>query len=378
MNLHPFVLSRRAFVRASLGAAAWSVAGAGASAATRRVRLPSTLEEKVGQLFVVSFSGLSPTPAFLSLLQRRALGGVTLFARNCAGAQQVKGLIATLQRAAPFPLLVSVDQEGGSVVRIKGGIHTFPAEAAYGQVGSPARVSADAAITAADLKGIGVTLNLAPVVDVLGNGRSPIGTRSYGSDPRLVSALSVAAIKGYQQHGMACVAKHFIGLGHTSIDSHESLPTVNKTLAQLEADDLIPFRAAIAAGVSAVMVAHVALPAIDPVHRPASLSPVIIKNVLRKGLRFHGVVMTDSLTMGALPAGGGAEAAERAFIAGSDLLLLAENRDIPAAVIEDAVERIVAAVRSGRVSERRLDRSVSRVLALKRRYHMGGLAVIQE
>jgi len=229
-------------------------------------------------------------------------------------------------------------------------------------------VYADAATTARDLHALGLSVNLAPVVDVLSNSNSPIGTRSYGGNPQLDARLAVAAIGGYQQHGMAAVAKHFIGLGHTAIASHEALPTVRRTLPQLEKVDLVPFRAAISAGVAALLVAHVALPAIDPVRRPASLSPVIISGLIRQHLGYRGVVLTDSLVMGALPAGHGPEAAEQAFAAGADILLLAANYDIPTAVFEDGMDRIVAAMRAGRIPQSRLDEAVGRILALKRRY----------
>jgi beta-N-acetylhexosaminidase len=211
-------------------------------------------------------------------------------------------------------------------------------------------------------------MNLAPVVDVLSDPRSPIGNRSYGSDPALVARLSAAAVRGYQQHGLAAAAKHFIGLGHTSIDSHQALPTVTQTLAQLARVDLVPFRAAIAAGVSTVLVAHVALPAIDPVHRPASLSPVIIEGLVRKRLGFQGIVMTDSLAMGALPQGSTAQAAEQALAAGADMLLISANHTIADGVFEHAVERVVSAVRAGRLPQSRLDSAVGRILALKRHY----------
>ncbi len=379
-------LSRRIFLRRSaIGAtalagtglsslAAWATPRSGRAEATvrpvRSVRLPRTLREKVGQLFMVSFAGTSPEPAFLSLLERHAFGGVILYARNAVSAAQVGALIAGLQRAAPFPLLVSTDQEGGAIVRIRHGVTVFPSEATYGALGSTStpRVYDDAATTAHGLRALGLTMNIAPVVDVLSNSKSPIGKRSYGADPHLVAALSTAAIQGYQRSGLAAAAKHFIGLGHTSVDSHQALPTVTLTLDELERDDLIPFRAALGAGVSTVLVAHVALPAIDPVVRPASLSPVMIEGLLRQRLGFTGVVMTDSLIMGALPRGHEAESAERAFSAGADILLIAGEHDISSSLIDEVVERVVAAVANGRVPESRLDASVARILALKARY----------
>lgn len=362
-------VNRRTFLQSGVVLAATRLTGLRQlEAGANSPRPPRTLQEKVGQLFVVSFRGTAPDPAFLTQLNRRGFGGVVLYERNYTSAGQLRTLLEKLQHASPHPLLVCTDQEGGSVVRIRGDIHTFPSETVYGRIGSTARVYADAATTAHDLRVRGLTMNLAPVVDVLSNARSPIGDRVYGSDPRLAAQLSAAAIHGYQRHGLAAAAKHFIGLGHTSIDSHQDLPTVTQTLSQLERADLIPFRAAVAAGVSTLLVAHVALPGIDPVHRPASLSPVIIGGLVREHLGFNGVVMTDSLAMGALRQGSTAEAAERALAAGADMMLISADHDIPAGVFDDAVERVISAVRAGRVSQSRLDSAVARIAALKRRY----------
>jgi beta-N-acetylhexosaminidase len=365
-------ISRRGFLESSvLGAGALLGAGSpvfSTKSALAAALLPQTLHQKVAQLFIISFQGLSASHEILSLLDRYMFGGVVLYADNCHSATQIRTMLAELQAVARYPLLVCTDQEGGRVVRIRDGAPSFPWEATYGVLGSTDRVYQDAAMTARDLRGLGLTMNLAPVVDVLSNHTSPIGRRSYGSDPNLTARLSTAAIRGYQQHGMASTAKHFVGLGHTSIDSHRALPTVTLTLAQLEARDFIPFRAAIAAGVSSVMVAHVALPSVDSVYRPASLSPVVIEGVLRTRLGFKGVVMTDSLIMGALPKGHEAEAAERAFAAGADILLIGGKNHIPSALIEESVERVVAAISTGRIPQSRLDTALGRVLALKRRY----------
>ncbi len=338
------------------------------TSAEQRPRVPSTIREKVGQLFMVSFAGTTPRSDLLSFFDRNAPGGVILYERNVTSAAQVRTLIADLQRAAPVPLLVATDEEGGLIASIRDGVAVSLSEARYGALGSPVRVYHDAAAMAHDLGALGLTMDLAPVVDILADHGSPIGTRSYGTDPRLVGRLSVAAIQGYQRQGLAATAKHFVGLGRSSIDSHHALPTVTLTLDELERGDLIPFRAAIAAGVSTVMVAHVALPAIDPVARPASLSPVVMDGLLRRRLGFGGVIMTDSLVMGAVPGGNEPAAAERAFAAGADMLLISADRDIATTVFDEAVERIVASVTARRIPESRLDASVARIMALKRRY----------
>lgn len=362
-------ITRAGFLRTTLAGAGALTAGPGLLTIQAAARAPRTLREKVEQLFVISFAGTTPGHDILSLLERHALGGIILFNRNCTSAGQTRALLSGLQTSARYPLLVCADQEGGEVARIHHGAPVFPAEAMYGRNGSVGQVRADAITTARDLKKLGLSMNLAPVVDVLTNPQSPIGDRSFGPNPSLDARLSVAAIRAYQRHGLAATAKHFIGLGHTTIDSHHLLPTVNLSLQQLASTDLMVFKTAIAAGVSTVLVAHVALPKIDTnPTRPASLSPVILQGVLRKALGFKGVIMTDSLLMGAVPGGQAGDAAERAFAAGADILLLGYNLDIPAAVIEDAISRVIAAVRSRRIPESRLDEAVARVWALKQRY----------
>ncbi len=362
-------LSRRSFLEHMLaaGVAVGAADTAGITRALTISRPPRTLREKVGQVFIVSLRGLTPDFGFLRDLERHAYGGVILYQRNCQSASQIRALLTELQAISPTRLLVCVDQEGGRVTRIHYGAPVYPWEATYGQIGVPHHVYHDATRTARALRSLGLSLNLAPVVDVLANPHSPIGRRSYGRSPSLDASLALAAIRGYQHHGLAATAKHFVGLGHTSIDSHRSLPVVPLSLAQLEASDLIPFRTAIGAGVSTVLVAHVLLSQIDPYH-PASLSPTVIQGVLRRRLGFQGIVMTDSLIMGAVPAGDEARAAELALAAGADVLLVAGDHDLKSGLLTESYERVLSAVQSGRIPESRLDEAVGRIQALKRRY----------
>lgn len=361
-------LSRRTFLQTAFALSAGLVGTSLPAGIARASSRPRTLRDKVARLFVVSFRGTTLQSEFAKLLDRYPFGGVILYGRNCVSAGQVRTLTRDLQRAARFPLVICTDQEGGSVVRIRSGAPAFPSEQVYGAIGSTSRVYNDATTTAVDLRRLGLTMNLAPVVEVLSNQKSPIGSRSYGYDPDEAARLSVAAIHGYQWHGLAATAKHFVGLGHTSLDSHQALPTVHRTLKQLDRRDFIPFRAAIAAGVSTVLVAHVALPEIDPVYRPASLSPFIIGNVLRRHLGFTGLVMTDSLMMGAVPAGREPSAAEQALAAGADILLLANDKDIAPGVIEAAIDRVTAGILAGRIPESRLDAALHHISALQSRY----------
>jgi beta-N-acetylhexosaminidase len=360
---------RRTFLRGAAAVGVGAVAGSLVARQVQAARAPRTVREKVESLFMVSFAGTTPQQQIVSLLEAHAIGGVTLFSRNVQSPAQMRALLSGLQHASRYGLLVATDQEGGEVIRVTNGVPAYSSEASYGAIGSAQRVQHDAAVMATDLRRMGLTMNLAPVVDVLANATSPIGTRSYGGNPELAAALSAAAIRGYQAHGLAATAKHFIGLGHTSVNSHQSLPTVPLTWAQLGASDLISWRAAIAAGVSTVLVAHVALPKIDSVPtRPASLSPEIITGHIRGKLGFKGVIMTDSLVMGALSSPGPVAAAEQAFAAGADILLYATNHDFPPTVITDAINRVYSAVQAGRISQARLNASVARIQRLKAKY----------
>jgi beta-N-acetylhexosaminidase len=238
-------------------------------------------------------------------------------------------------------------------------------------VGASARDSdayAMGRITAEEGRAVGIHLAFAPVADVNNNPANPIiNTRSFGEDPRAVARLVAAEVRGLEAHGMAATAKHFPGHGDTGTDSHIGLPVVRADWGRLDTLELIPFRAAIGAGVTGVMSAHVALPALDGGQsRPGTVVPAILTGVLRDSLHFQGLVVTDALDMGALvSAYGRAEAPVLAFLAGADLLLQPAD---PVGTV-DALER---AVRDGRVSEERLDRSVRKVFALKQRLGLFG------
>lgn len=267
-----------------------------------------------------------------------------------------------LQRRSRLPLLVGSDLESGTSFRFVGGTPTPPNMA----VGAAARdddAYALGRITGIEGRAVGVHLAFAPVADVNNNPANPvINTRSFGEDPRAVGRLVAAAIRGLQQHGMLATAKHFPGHGNTDTDTHLALPTLPGTWAALDSVELVPFRAAIEAGVAAVMSAHIALPGLDGGRiQPATLTRGVLTGILRDSLGFDGLVITDALNMGSLVANfSAAEVAVRAIEAGADVLLQPADPRIPI----DAVE---AAVRSGRISMARLDRSVRKVLQAKLR-----------
>ena len=330
-----------------------------------------SLEQKVGQVFMLGFEGTTLTPANRALIHDLHLGGVTLFARNIRDAQQLARLDADLQTIAdPVPLFISVDQEGGLVVRVTQGATIFPGNMAVGATGDPGLARRVAEAEASELRAMGVNMNLAPVVDVNTNPLNPvIGVRAFGSEAGLVSQLGAATIDGLQGRGVSAVAKHFPGHGDTAVDSHLDLPVVPHPLERLEAIEFQPFRSAIQAGVDGVMTAHVYVPSIEPgPARPATLSHAVLTGLLRERLGYSGLILTDALDMGAIKRDRSAtEAAVEAFEAGADVLLVAGITGEDRAHLGEGPPALLAAVKSGRVSEPRLDASVRRILQAKAR-----------
>jgi beta-N-acetylhexosaminidase len=242
---------------------------------------------------------------------------------------------------------------------------------AVGASGSTQNARQMARATARELSALGINMNLAPVVDVNSNPRNPvIGIRSFGSDPATVADLGVATIDSYQAEGIIATAKHFPGHGDTNIDSHVALPIARRDLVTLHATDLVPFQAAIDAGVPAIMTGHIALPALTGDRElPATLSPAVLRDLLRVEMGFQGVIVSDSMTMNALYANYGVEtAAEMAFRAGVDIL--AFGADVGRSTQEQhrAYVHLVRLYEAGLLPEERLDDSVRRVLRLKARY----------
>ncbi|MEP6688523.1 MAG: glycoside hydrolase family 3 N-terminal domain-containing protein, partial [Gemmatimonadales bacterium] len=266
-----------------------------------------------------------------------------------------------LQLRSGLPLLVGSDFEGGTSLRLIGGT-LFPPNMGVGATGSDSAAYDLGRITALEGRAVGVQLAFAPVADVNNNPANPIiNTRAFGEDPAEVGRLVAAEVRGLQDHGMLATAKHFPGHGDTGTDSHLALPVIGSTWARLDSVELVPFRAAIAAGVDVVMSAHIALPAIDPGQlRPGTVAPNILTGILRDSLGFKGLIVTDALNMAGVADTYGAEAGVRAFLAGADLLL--QPADPRAAI--DAMARAVA---RGEITRERLDTSVRRVLELKRR-----------
>ncbi|SCK09234.1 glycoside hydrolase family 3 protein [Streptomyces sp. WMMB 322] len=376
-------------------AAALALPGSTASAATpdeERIRRTArallkrmSLKEKIGQLFVVEVYGKSAdtehaknkdlygvsTPA--EVITKYRPGGVIYFdARrgpdNLKDPQQIAGLSNGLQRAslrtgARVPLLVSIDQEGGSVVyRMLEPATQLPGNMALAAGRSPGDVRRSSEIIGTELAAMGINQNYAPVADVNINPANPIiGVRSFGSDPSLCSQLVAESVRGYHRGEVASAAKHFPGHGDTDTDSHTGLPVINHTRRQLEDIDLPPFRAAIARGVDTIMTAHIVVPALDSSGVPATMSKPIVTGLLREELGFTGLIVTDALDMGGATEDFPPDVAPvRALKAGCDQLVLAPKTDVAHAAVLEAVE-------SGDVTETRLDASVLRILEHKLR-----------
>ncbi|HZZ84278.1 MAG TPA: beta-N-acetylhexosaminidase [Anaeromyxobacteraceae bacterium] len=319
--------------------------------------MPS-LDQEIARLFVVGFEGTSPSPEVLELV-RRGVGGVILFGRNVRDAEQVAELSAALKRAAGRPLLISIDQEGGRVARLRApqGFTELPPMRAVGQTGDEALAFEVGALLGRELRAAGVDQDYAPVVDVDTNPANPvIGDRSFSREPREVARLGAALARGLQSAGVAACAKHFPGHGDTSQDSHRDLPRLPHDLARLEAVELVPFQALASAGVAAVMTAHVVFERLDP-RLPATLSAPVLR-LLREACGYQGCVVSDDLEMKAVAQHFALEeAVPLALGAGVDQLLVCHTP----ALQHRAIDLARAAVEQGAVAGERLAEARARV-----------------
>ena len=287
-----------------------------------------TLEDLIGARLVVGFPETEATEALIEQLQALHVQSLIVFDRNFQSPEQFVRLLRRLEEGVGHPLLVMVDHEGGRVVRFASGVTRFPDALSVGRTQGPEAVERQGMTEAEELKQLGVSVNLAPCVDVLVEGSDPvIGNRSYGSDPAQVATLSLARIRGLQSRGVAACAKHFPGLGAVPRDPHKRLPTISLGWKAMEQIHLVPFRAAVEAGVATVMSSHVCYPGLgEPDGLPATFSPRLIQRVLRERMGFQGLILTDDLEMGALRAFGSmGEVAIRATEAGHDLLLICSD-----------------------------------------------------
>ncbi|MFJ2291182.1 glycoside hydrolase family 3 protein [Streptomyces sp. NPDC087894] len=367
------------------GAAQAATAGTSTDSRLKRLIARMSLEEKVGQLFVMRVYGHSATEPdqadieanlaeigvrdAAELISTYHVGGIIYFAwaHNTRDPHQIADLSNGIQRAGlagrtPLPLLVSTDQEHGIVCRVGEPATLLPGAMALGAGGSRSDTREAARIAGAELAALGINQNYAPDADVNVNPANPvIGVRSFGSDPQSVAGLVTAQVKGYQGAGIASTAKHFPGHGDTSTDSHTGLPVITHTRAQWAELDAPPFRAAIAAGIDSIMTAHIVVPALDPSEDPATLSRPILTGILREELGYDGVVVTDALGMeGVRTKYGDERVPVLALLAGVDQLLNPPDLKV-------AWNAVLEAVKSGEISEARIEESILRILRLKTR-----------
>ncbi|SCG71627.1 beta-N-acetylhexosaminidase [Micromonospora echinaurantiaca] len=297
-------------------------------------------------------------------LVAEGLAGHTLFGTNVHNPAQVAASTAAL-RAGRADVLIAIDEEGGDVTRLAHATGSpYPGNAALGAVGDVALTRRVYEAIGAELAALGITVNLAPTVDVNTADENPvIGTRSFGADPIRVAAHSAAAVAGLQAAGVAACAKHFPGHGATIADSHHELPTVDVPVEVLRERDLPPFAAVVAAGTQAVMTAHIRVPALTG-DGPATFSRAVLVDLLRGEYGFTGTVITDALEMkgAAIAAGGVGPAAVRALAAGADLLCIGAQVD--AELVERVVAEIVAALADGRLDRSRVEEAAGRAAAL--------------
>jgi beta-N-acetylhexosaminidase len=321
------------------------------------------LPELAATVLQPGFVGTS-VPDWVRRWLGEGLGGVALFARNVESPAQVAALTAQLRAERP-DVIVAIDEEAGDVTRFESRHGSSrPGNLGLGAIDDPALTEAVARDLGLDLAHAGITLDYAPDTDVNSNPDNPvIGVRAFGADPDLVSRHSTAFIRGLQDVGVAACAKHFPGHGDTAVDSHHAVPVIARSRAQLEQCELVPFRAAIAAGVQSVMTGHLLVPAYDGA-LPATLSRLVLTDLLRDELGFDGLVVTDGIEMqGVRRTYGLAGATVRALAAGADAICVGGDHadERTAATLRDA---IVAAVRSGELPEKRLREAAERVRRL--------------
>ncbi len=335
-----------------------------------------TLRDEVAQLIFISFHGAAPNSrtkeyrTFMRQIRETKVGGLILV--NWSNGRLIQkaepyavgAFLNRMQRLAKTPLLVSGDFERGASMRVDG-TTVFPHAMAFGAAGDPAYSRYEGEVTAREARALGVQWIYYPVADVNNNPDNPIiNIRSFGENPEAVSAQVKAFIEGAhadKKNFALATVKHFPGHGDTATDSHMNMPTITVDRERLDRMELVPFRAAIEAGVDSVMTAHIAVPALSPPDLPSTLSPAILTNLLKNDLNFKGLIVTDALEMaGITKAFGTGDASVRALEAGADVLLMPTDPEV-------VVKAVTAAVASGRLTRQRIQESVVKVLSAKER-----------
>ena len=320
---------------------------------------PSKTEPRDSVLarFMLGFDGDS-LPTDLAEYLARGLGGVVIYQRNFTSAKGLREITLSIRQAARRPVLIGIDQEGGTRFALRDPFTVWPSAAELGRLGDVESVERVARAMAYELRAVGCNVNFAPMLDLHANSESPVTKdRSFGSDPALVAKMGTAFDRGLRDGGVLSCAKHFPGHGDAAIDPHLDLPVFAGTMERLESAELVPFAAAVAAGVPLVMTAHILLPQIDSEY-PASLSRAMLDGVLRRRLRFTGVILADDLGMGAVAKRyGPGDAAVRTLLAGTDIAMLCHDWS----AVAPAIAAVRRAKQEGRFDDDEWRASLDRI-----------------
>jgi beta-N-acetylhexosaminidase len=320
-----------------------------------------TLEREVLERLFLGFEG-TELPGEMSALLASGLAGVAIYARNYQDLGNLRALTDAIRRAAKQPVLIGIDQEGGTRFSLQPPFTAWPSPAELGALDDVTLVEQVARALARELRAVGVNLDFAPMLDLATNPASPVTSgRSFGADPRKVARMGVAFLRGLAAVGILACAKHFPGHGDAAVDPHIDLPRFDGTSEHLAEQELVPFAAAIAASVPTIMTAHILLPQLDP-DRPASISPLALQELLRRQLSFDGVILADDLGMGAIARRyGPGESVVKTLEAGADIAMLCHD----SAAVPQAIEAVARSVVGGRFDPAQWSASRTRIARLR-------------
>lgn len=335
-----------------------------------------TLEEKVAGLFIVTPESITGVDTAVqagegtkAALEKYPIGGIVYVKANIKSQEQFKEMLGNTVSYSRYPLFLAVDEEGGKVSRVAEtlGLENVENMADIGSTGDANQAYEAMKTVGTYLSDYGINLNFAPVADILTNAdNKALAERSFGSDARVVAAMTEASVNGLKETGITACIKHFPGIGSAGEDTHNGLAVVDRSLEELQQEELVPFSQAIEAGVPMIMVGHISLPQVVGDNTPASMSPAVISDLLRAQLGFNGVVITDAMNREAITQYYGAdEAAIMALKAGADMILMPEDFEL-------AFEGVITAVQDGTISAERIDDSLTRVYRIKYADSVGG------
>lgn len=328
------------------------------------------LEDKVAGLFIITPEALTGTDVVIRAgdttkekLGQNAVGGLIYFSQNIKSGDQLTEMLANTRSWSKYPIFLAVDEEGGQVSRVaeNGLAENVGNMADIGASGDTEQARAAGTAIGTYLTGFGFNLNFAPVADVVAEGNTTIGDRSFGSDPNLTASMAAAVVEGMQNTGVSACMKHFPGLGDTTEDTHEGMAVTDKTLENFMETDFPVYQAGISAGADFIMVSHLSVPNVTGDNTPSSLSGKMITEILRGQLGYQGIVITDAMNMAAITEYYTADqAAVMALQAGVDMILMPED-------YETAYNGVLEAVRDGTLTEERINESLKRIFRVKRK-----------